>query len=297
MKVIKAIFKMIRVYQWTKSGFVILPFIFSDHLPPVISNPFSEQSIHILLKLVYAFFAFSFIASTIYVINDFKDRQLDRLDPRKKHRPIASGTISPSLAILTAIVLFTLAIFLGFLSGKVIFVILAYFVLNLFYTYLGKRIILLDVFIIALGFVLRVVAGAYSIEVEASPWLLSCTFSLSLFLGFFKRYYEVQTSPSEEMIGGHYKPESLRNFINISAAVSIMNYAVYTLEGSHSDAHLYLTIPFVVMGIFRFYTLLESPDLQDGNPSDVLVSDWFLVINIILWAVLSGALILYFHPG
>lgn len=297
MKTLRAVWKLIRVYQWTKSGFVVLPFIFSDHLVPFIASPFSDSSYSILLRLILAFFSFSFIASSIYVINDFKDREIDRLDPKKKHRPLASGTISAPFAVVLFFVLFSLAVLLGYLSGGVLYVILSYFVMNLFYTFIGKRILLLDVFIIAIGFVLRVIAGSYAIEVEASPWLLSCTFSLSLFLGFFKRYYEVQTSPSEEMIGGHYKPESLRNFINISAAVSIMNYAVYTLEGSHSDAHLYLTIPFVVMGIFRFYTLLESPDLQDGNPSDVLVSDWFLVINIILWAVLSGALILYFHPG
>jgi len=299
MKLIKKLFlyiKLIRIYQWTKSGFVFLPFVFSDQAIDLALNPFSEKSIQIYVNLIQAFFAFSFVASSIYVLNDWKDKDLDRLDPKKRFRPIASGEVSPIEAIVIFFTLFILSFLLSikfnFLALGLIFF---YFIMNIFYSLGAKKIILLDVFIIAVGFVLRVLFGSFTMEILASPWLISTTFFIALFLGFYKRYFEITIAPAEEMIGGQYRRESLRSFIDISAALSIMTYSLYTITGTHADANLYWTIPFVVMGIFRYYTLLENPSSKEGNPSDVLLADPFLPIVVVLWLISCYGLILYHH--
>jgi len=288
--------KLIRIYQWTKSGFVFLPFVFSDQAIDLALNPFSEKSIQIYVNLIQAFFAFSFVASSIYVLNDWKDKDLDRLDPKKRFRPIASGEVSPIEAIVIFFTLFVLSFLLSikfnFLALGLIFF---YFIMNIFYSLGAKKIILLDVFIIAVGFVLRVLFGSFTMEILASPWLISTTFFIALFLGFYKRYFEITIAPAEEMIGGQYRRESLRSFIDISAALSIMTYSLYTITGTHADANLYWTIPFVVMGIFRYYTLLENPSNKEGNPSDVLLADPFLPIVVVLWLISCYGLILYHH--
>jgi len=206
MKLIKKLFlyiKLIRIYQWTKSGFVFLPFVFSDQAIDLALNPFSEKSIQIYVNLIQAFFAFSFVASSIYVLNDWKDKDLDRLDPKKRFRPIASGEVSPIEAIVIFFTLFILSFLLSikfnFLALGLIFF---YFIMNIFYSLGAKKIILLDVFIIAVGFVLRVLFGSFTMEILASPWLISTTFFIALFLGFYKRYFEITIALAEEMIGG-----------------------------------------------------------------------------------------------
>jgi len=288
--------KLIRIYQWTKSGFVFLPFVFSDQAIDLALNPFSEKSIQIYLNLIQAFFAFSFVASSIYVLNDWKDKDLDRLDPKKRFRPIASGEVSPIEAILIFFTLFVLSFLFSIkFNFLALGLILFYFIMNIFYSLGAKKIILLDVFIIAVGFVLRVLFGSFAMGIFASPWLISTTFFIALFLGFYKRYFEITIAPAEEMIGGQYRRESLRSFIDISAALSIMTYSLYTITGTHADANLYWTIPFVVMGIFRYYILLENPSNKEGNPSDVLLADPFLPIVVVLWLISCYGLILYHH--
>jgi decaprenyl-phosphate phosphoribosyltransferase len=299
MNLIKKLFlyiKLIRIYQWTKSGFVFLPFVFSDQAIDLALNPFSEKSIQIYLNLIQAFFAFSFVASSIYVLNDWKDKDLDRLDPKKRFRPIASGEVSLIEAILIFFTLFVLSFLLSIkFNFLALGLILFYFIMNIFYSLGAKKIILLDVFIIAVGFVLRVLFGSFAMGIFASPWLISTTFFIALFLGFYKRYFEITIAQAEEMIGGQYRRESLRSFIDISAALSIMTYSLYTITGTHADANLYWTIPFVVMGIFRYYTLLENPSNKEGNPSDVLLADPFLPIVVFLWLISCYGLILYHH--
>ncbi|MBL8018645.1 MAG: UbiA prenyltransferase family protein [Leptospirales bacterium] len=286
--------KLLRIYQWTKSGFIFLPVVFSGLLPIILNDPFGTRALDIVFRLACAFLAFSFAASSVYVFNDYRDRHQDALDERKKKRPIASGRIGAGGAIVAICVLLLLAAaFASRLPHTYQIILIIYVAQNIFYTLIGKRILLLDVFFIAVGFVFRVLAGASAIEVEASPWLLSCTLFLALFLGFFKRYYELRTSPPEIMIGGQYTAESLKNFISITASLSVMNYAIYTLEGKYASERLYWTIPLVVLGIFRYYTLMDRSELEDGNPSDVLLNDKFLIAVIAVWILLCAALLLH----
>ncbi|EHQ08572.1 UbiA prenyltransferase family protein [Leptonema illini] len=296
MQKVKAYVRLIRVYQWTKSGFIFLPFVFSTKAISLVTEPFADYSLVILSEIAFAFFGFSFMASAIYVLNDWKDRELDRLDPKKKKRPLASGTVSALEGALIGVALAVSGLFLASQAGTITAgIVLAYAAMNVFYTYYGKNVLLLDVFIISVGFVLRVLAGAYAIEVEASPWLLSCTFFISLFLGFYKRYFEISNAPAEPMLGGQYRRESLKSFIDISAGLAIMTYSLYTIQGTHAGSMLYLTIPFVVMGIFRYYTLLDTPAEIDGNPSDVLLADLFLAFVIFAWVAVCFGLIFYFE--
>ena len=290
----KSTIKLIRVYQWIKSGFVLLPFIFSDKLYLLTVFPLQSEIYDIVIKLALAFFGFSFMASTVYVLNDLKDVELDRKDPRKKKRPLASGKISVFSALVTGVILFLSGTaFAFYLGGSLLTLFLTYFVMNVFYTYVGKRIIILDVLIIAIGYVMRVLAGAFVLNITASPWLLSTTFFIALFLGFNKRFYEVNTSEAEQLIGGIYIPETLKSFTNITAALSIMNYSIYTILGSHSEANLVWTVPLVVFGFFRYYVIMQAPEeVEDGNPSDLLLSDKFLILTIVAWMILCSALIL-----
>jgi 4-hydroxybenzoate polyprenyltransferase len=293
---VKAYVRLIRAYQWTKSGFILLPFIFSSKAISLVTAPFAPYSAVILSKLALAFSGFSFMASAIYVLNDWKDRDLDRLDPKKKNRPLASGAVTAFEALTIAVILSALGLFLSSEADTITgSIVLVYAVMNIFYSYYGKKVLLLDVFIISAGFVLRVLAGAHAIEVDASPWLLSCTFFLSLFLGFYKRYFEISNAPAERMLGGQYRRESLKSFIDISAGLAIMTYSLYTIQGTHAGSMLYLTIPFVVMGIFRYYTLLDNPAEIDGNPSDVLLADLFLAFVIFAWVIVCFGLIFYFE--
>ncbi len=288
--------KLIRVYQWTKSAFVVLPFIFSDHLLSFFRDPLATSALDDFRRLVLAFVAFSFLASFGYVLNDWKDRELDRRDARKKHRPLASGQVSPAAGagLAAALLLGAFACAIA-LSWKVTIALGGYLLFNvLFYSLGGKRIVLLDVFIISAGFVLRVLVGALAVEVEASPWLLSCTFFLALFLGFSKRLFEVRMAPAEPMVGGSYTAATLENFIDISAALAIMNYSVYTILGKHAHSSLFFTIPLVVLGIFRYYVITHADRKDiDGNPSDVLLSDAFLLADIAAWVILCAVLILF----
>jgi len=297
VKKLKSIYKLLRIYQWTKSGFIFLPFIFSSILFEMASDPFGSVSIHAALKLIASFFGFSFLASAVYVMNDLKDIALDRLDPKKKHRPFASGALNPVTGyILIALLVCSAALLSLYLPLTVSYIFIIYFLQNIFYTYIGKRIILVDVTLIAAGYVLRVLVGAYALSIDASPWLLSSTFFISLFLGFFKRFYEVRVSPPEMLFGGAYTADTLRHFTNITASLSIITYSIYTIQGTHSSAHLYWTIPLVVLGIFRYYVLLQSPEeLEEGNPSDVLLADKFLILTILFWMALCAGLILYYH--
>ena len=276
-----------------------MPFVFSSLLPGFIQNPFGPDSLSHLGKILLAFFGFSFLASAGYILNDWKDIELDRLDPKKKHRPMASGAINPSVGFAFALVLLCLSFYMAFLlAWSVVFIFATYLCFNiLFYSFLGKNIILMDVFTIAVGFVLRVLVGGFALDIEVSNYLISCTFFIALFLGFSKRYYEVRNGPSEVLKGGVYQIESLSSFINISATLAIVNFTIYTIEGIHKGAHLIYTVPLVVLGIFRYYVITHSADESgEGNPSDVLISDKFLIGTILIWLVACAVLILAYPP-
>ena len=275
--------ELLRPQQWIKNIMVFAA-------PAAALKLTSVQS---LRESVLAFAAFCLAASAAYCINDLVDRVADASHPVKRNRPVASGRISPSLAVFTAIILagaaFTLS--LTTLHIGVTGVLLLYLLMNLAYTTALKRRVILDVIIVALGFVLRAMAGALAVGVPTSEWLMACVFTLCLFMGFGKRRCEIAML-GETDVGLHrktlvrYTPDLLNHLITVSAGVAVITFLLYTLDkGGHASPfprhQLFYTLPIVVYGIFRFAMLTEL-GLHTG-PTEIVLKDRAMLITILAW--------------
>lgn len=294
---IGALIQELRPRQWTKNLLVFAGVLFS------------QQAGHpeLLLRATGGFFAFSLLAGSVYLLNDLRDVGQDRLHPKKRERPIASGRL-PVPAAWTAVVALLLAV--GALSAWLgpLFSIVAgaYLVMNFAYSFGLRDQVLLDVFFIALGFVLRAIAGVellrpLSPETTLSPWLLVCTFFGALFLALAKRRRELanagEGAGQRRAVLLQYTPPLLDGLLIVSAASSIMSYALYTIWPATvakfgTDALLY-TVPFVTYGIFRYLYLVRASESTE-DPSQVLLSDRPLIICVLLYLV-AVVLILYTH--
>jgi 4-hydroxybenzoate polyprenyltransferase len=257
--------------------------------------------IDLIFQSALAFAVFCLASSSIYLINDVIDYEKDRLHPKKSQRPIAAGKISRGQAVFVAVVFMILALAgsVILLNMKFLIVILAYIVLNIFYSFILKQIVIIDVMSIAAGFVLRAVGGAVAISVEISAWLVVCTTLLALFIGFGKRRHEMMLL--EANASGHrkilekYSIPLLEQLISIVTAATIVGYAFYTLSPDVKEKlgvdHLELTIPFVIYGIFRYLYLIHKQD-QGGSPTRMLYTDSPILITVLLWIV-SVMLLMY----
>lgn len=249
-------------------------------------------------EVVLGFLLFSALSSVVYLINDLADRESDRRHPKKCRRPIASGELSPILALSAAAVLGFAGLAGAFLLGTRFGTIaLLYFVVTVGYTFKFKHIVILDVLVLAAGFVFRAVAGAFVINVGISPWLVLCTLMLALFLGLSKRRAElisVQLSgtPGTRRILEEYSPALLDQMIVIVTSASLMSYSLYTITSPMAQTHHYLmlTIPFVIYGIFRYLYLMHRHSLGE-SPDAVLVEDKPMLVNILLWGLTTALIV------
>jgi 4-hydroxybenzoate polyprenyltransferase len=239
------------------------------------------------------------LSGAVYIINDLKDVESDRLHPTKRNRPIAAGKLSRNAAVVAAVVAAIASIGAGFLLSIPFGLIsVAYLVLQVGYTYVLKNMVLLDVFVIAAGFVLRVVGGAVVIQVAISPWLYIVTILLSLFLGFSKRRHELvllnDQAGNHRQILREYTPELLEEILAVVTSSTVMAYSLYTFtyEKLPQNHAMMLTIPFVLYGIFRYLYLVHLKN-AGGSPEEVLLGDGPFLVNAILW-MLSVIVILYF---
>lgn len=283
--------RLARPKQWVKNFFVLAPAIFARELvhPDVI------------LVAVKAFLGFCCTASAVYVINDLVDVEADRSHPEKKHRPIAAGKVGrgEALGLLAALLVPPLFLALSMRPAYGLF-LGAYFVMNLAYSFKLKEVILLDVFMIAAGFMLRVLAGASAIDVPVSNWIVLCTLFISLFLGFAKRRGEIVSmqasgSASERKVLLRYSVVSIDQMLTIVAAGAVISYALYTVaprtvETFGTEYLIYTTI-FVLFGIFRYLHLIHSTQSAE-NPTNTVTSDPVILTVVILW-VLTCVLIIY----
>ncbi len=282
--------QVFRPWQWSKNGLVLAPALFAHRL----LEPRG------LVQALAAFAIFCLLSGAIYILNDIRDRESDRLHPLKSARPIAAGKLSVGQAwalfvpsILTALGgAYVLNPTLGALCTGYAIVMIAY-------SHGLKTIVILDVLIIAGGFLVRVVCGSVAIGEPFSAWLLLCTFFLALFLALNKRRHEIRLLDDEARLHrpvlGEYSTYLLDQMIGLAMAGAVVTYALYT-RADETVAHvgstnLIYTIPFVVYGMFRYLYLVHKKR-QGGSPELTLVTDGPLVINILLWAVLS-AWILY----
>ncbi|MDR2123276.1 MAG: decaprenyl-phosphate phosphoribosyltransferase [Flavobacteriaceae bacterium] len=272
--------KLIRIQQWIKNAFVFLPIFFAGKL----LEP------DLLIYSVLVFFAFSFIASSIYIINDYVDIESDKSHPEKKHRPLASGKITKNQARVVFFLLFLSAYFVCFLinSLEVAVVITAYFVMNLAYSFKLKHVTIVDVIIIAIGFLFRVYAGGYATGLPISIWAILLTFFLALIMAIGKRRGELVnarlTGKTRKALDG-YNLQFTDVAMTVVSTCVIVCYIMYTLDPQIKKSlhpHIVYTVIFVITGILR-YLQLTFVHNKTESPTKVVCKDLFLQIDIILW--------------
>lgn len=287
----RPLLRSLRPNQWIKSVFVLAPLVFSAHL---LEGRY-------LLRSGGAFVLFCLMSSAVYLLNDIRDVESDRRHPEKRNRPIASGLLSPGAATTAAIVIALCVLPLAFLlSISFGWVLLAYGLMNVAYSLHLKHVVILDVMIIASGYLLRAIAGALVINVEISSWLILCTVLLALFMGFVKRRQELilleAGAAEHRRILDEYTPRFLDQMIAVVTAGALVSYALYTMSPDVAQKlgtpHLNLTIPFVIYGLLRYLYLVYARN-QGGNPSSTILGDSSLMINGGLWFLAVFAL-LYF---
>ncbi|MCP5052524.1 MAG: decaprenyl-phosphate phosphoribosyltransferase [bacterium] len=280
-----------RPYQWVKNIFIFAPMVFAKQFSAVLIS-------------LWAFFLFSLVAGCIYVFNDTFDRKKDCLHPDKKKRPIASGELGAATATSAAAVILAISLFLIFKFNEDFFYISLFYIgMNIIYSWLLKKIVILDVMIIAVGFVLRVKIGGAINHLDLSPWILIITFLLAIFLGLIKRRQELLKMNALEDPDGigtrktlkQYNLSLLDQLISITTATTLISYIVYVVnpniqEKFHTNK-LYLTVPFVVFGIFR-YLYLTYVKQKGENPAEIIFSDIPFTANGILWVMVFVYLIL-----
>ncbi len=279
-----------RVRQWSKNILIFAALVFSSH----------AHELGYVVRTFAAFILFSLSAGAVYILNDIMDIERDREHPIKMSRPIASGKVSRKTAwtvffILTAFTL-TAACFLDRDFG---FVLLAYIVIQILYSIYFKNVVILDVFVISLGFLLRVTAGALVIHVEISNWILVCTMLLALFLALSKRRHELtlldENAYTHRAILKEYSPYLLDQMIGIVTSATLVAYMIFTLSAETIDKfgkNMVLTVPFVLYGIFRYLYLVHRKK-AGGQPEEVLLSDTPLQLDILAYGIVA-VIIIYF---
>ena len=287
---LKHVVVSMRPGQWFKNLFIFAGLISSGNL-------FHPE---VLIRVGSGFILFSLVASSIYIFNDVMDVEYDRAHPEKKSRPVAAGLLSVPAAHAGAIV-FAAAGLIGALTLDRVFfaILLSYLIINFAYTIKIKKMVILDIMCISSGFVLRVLAGTELAEVTPSDWLILCTITLSLFLGFSKRRHELAVTGakavSHRKVLGEYSLSFLDQMIAVATACTVMSYALYTVSPQtvyrFGTRNLVFSIPFVIYGIYRYLYLIHQKNLG-GNPSRELVRDLPLLINALLWALVV-VLIIY----
>ncbi|MCK4493425.1 MAG: decaprenyl-phosphate phosphoribosyltransferase [Methylococcales bacterium] len=284
------IFKLLRVHQYIKNIFIFLPLFFSGD----ITN--TE-----LLKLLFiGFIAFSISASAVYILNDYHDIDEDRQHPKKRNRPLASGAISKKIALLLMSGLFLIGTgLMAIISLKSLAILITYILLNIAYSFYLKHIALLDVSIIAIGFVLRLFVGATLTDIKLSMWIVIMTFLLALFMALAKRRDDVllfmTTGKKMRKVIDGYNLQLIDSAMMIMASIVIVSYILYTTSievvNRLQTEYLYLTALFVILGIMR-YLQIAFVEEDSGSPTKIVLKDSFLQSVIILWG-LAFAWIIY----
>jgi 4-hydroxybenzoate polyprenyltransferase len=287
---LKPYVKLLRPHQWVKSSFVFVG-VFFDH---AWNDP------EAVLAAVLAAAAFSLAASAVYVFNDFADRERDRAHPVKCKRPLAAGTVRPATAVALGLFCGVLALVLAWLASPTVMLLIgAYFVMNAAYSLGLKHVAILDVFIIAAGFMLRLLAGTIGIGIAPSQWLLLCGLMITLFLGFAKRRAElyalhVDQAGSHRRVLDEYDPVLLDQMITVCSAGSLVTYSLYTLSPQtialHGTEQLVWTVPLVLYGMFRYLYLLHR-QRGGGDPAAELLADRQILASVVFWIAMVVALL------
>jgi decaprenyl-phosphate phosphoribosyltransferase len=284
-------FFLLRIHHWPKNLFVFIPAFFGGTL----------KDISVIIQLIQGFLFFSLISSVVYIVNDYRDREKDRLHPIKKNRPLASGQISPTVALILALVFLAVALpgsfYLNTLFG---YSVLTYLILNILYSVHLKDIAILDTLIVSSGFLIRTLAGGWLVNVALSQWLIIMVFLLSFFLATAKRRDDLILFQSGQAplrtSSKKYTLEFINTILSVLAGVTIVSYIMYTISddviGRLNTPYLYVTSLFVFAGLIRFLqiTMVEN---QSGSPMRIFLTDTFIQVTIALW-ILCFFILIYF---
>jgi 4-hydroxybenzoate polyprenyltransferase len=286
---IKAIFKVIRPRQWIKNSLLFAVLVFGGKLDDLQS----------IINTILGAILFSLFASTVYIINDIVDRKSDQAHPIKKSRPIASGALSVRSAVITAAVLFIVSGISSYMLSQTFFLYcILYLVLNLFYSYFFKHIVILDVLLLASFYVIRLYAGSTLVDIAyISPWLVMTTTFLALFMALGKRRAELvlssEQAQEQRKVLESYTRKFLDQLIIVTLTLTILTYSLYTFSAPNlPDSNIMmLTIPFVIFGIFRYLYLVQAKN-EGETPEEIIVSDLPLTLGIILWG--ASVLVIFY---
>jgi len=278
---------LMRPRQWVKNGFVFAPLFFT---PPAMS-------VEAAIAAVLIFVSFCCISSAVYCLNDLRDRESDRMHPKKRLRPLASGRLSVTVAVVLAAILLICGFALALATVPLVaLVLLAYLLVNIAYTLVLKNIAIIDVLVISVGFVLRVYGGALVIDVLPTPWIQICAGLLALFIALAKRRDDIvlDIGAAHRVSLGGYTKLFLDVCIAVTLAALLVSYMIFTLseavmERLGSDK-LFLTVPFVIAGIFRYLQLTLVFE-RSGSPTELIFKDAFLVLSVVGWLMIYAYLI------
>jgi 4-hydroxybenzoate polyprenyltransferase len=277
--------KLMRPRQWVKNCFVFMGILFA--------NAWHDR--YLSMRVLMAAIAFSLVASGVYIVNDMLDREQDANHPQKKHRPLAAQTVTTGIAVSLMVFLWTVGLVLGYrVSLKVLLLLLTYVLINLGYSFGLKHIVLLDVFLLASGFMLRILAGTTGVGIAPTQWLLLCGLMVALFLGFAKRraelYASVDGRAGDRKVLASYQPVLLDKLIVITATCMILTYSLYTTSEQtvriHHTESLIYTVPFVMYAIFRYIYSLHNQSMG-SDPALEIFRDLHILAAIVGWLLLT----------
>lgn len=284
-----SLIRLLRPHQWIKNGFVLLGLVFSHRW----------GDLALLQSVGLALLAFCAMASAVYVYNDLMDVESDRRHPTKRQRPIASGAVSGVVArwVCAALVLLG-ATCAAAVSGPALALVAAYAAINVAYSHGLKHMVIIDVFVISAGFMLRILVGSLGVGIPPSSWLLLCGMMATLFLGFAKRRAELLAvqvdTPSARPVLEQYRPEVLDQLLSLTGGCTVLSYALYTVSAEtvalhHTDKLIY-TVPFLVYGIARYLLLLHGRGRGQDTARDVL-TDVHLLATALAWVAVTVAIL------
>lgn len=279
---------VLRPKQWTKNLLVFASLIFSIK---VVTLP-------MVLQCIAGFILFCLVSGCVYVLNDYVDREADGKHPDKCHRPIASGRLQPERALLFGCVLLIGSLSVAFVLNHWFSLLLfGYFIINVAYSIKLKHVVIVDIMVIAIGFVLRAIGGGIVIAIDFTPWFLICTMLLALFLAISKRRHELYllsvNKGEHRRVLEQYSTELLNQLNSIVTTAAIMSYSLFTFTSGHT-IHLMWTIPLVMYGIFRYLYLIHMKG-KGGKPEEVLLEDPHILATVMLFAVMIVVILYYFE--
>ncbi|WP_261800257.1 decaprenyl-phosphate phosphoribosyltransferase [Paenibacillus sp. PAMC21692] len=268
----------LRPRQWTKNLLIFAALLFS----------YQTMNLFSILNTILGFILFCFVSGCVYILNDYADRESDRNHPIKQFRPMASGALNPNVALIFGGALLIASLVISYYLNPLFTLLLAaYFIMNVLYSFKLKHVVIIDIMIIAAGFVLRAIAGGLVIHVPFTPWFLMCTMLLSLFLAIGKRRHELfllqNDSTTHRKVLDHYSFALLDQLIGIVTAATIISYSLFTFTSGRT-IHLMWTIPFVIYGIFRYLYLVHIEN-KGGAPDRILLEDKHILVTVILYVI------------